>query len=114
MGLAYVVGPLDHVLNQRLRDSLAPAGLSVPQYKALSVFRAHGSPSNARLATRTMISPQSANEMVKQMEAEGWIARTPDPEHGHRRWCSTERHGDGADRLACYDRAEYFFALSQR
>jgi DNA-binding MarR family transcriptional regulator len=82
MGLAYLVGRLDHVLNQRLRDSLAPAGLSVPQYTALSVFRAHGSLSNAQLATRTMISPQSANEMVKQMEAKGWIARTPDPAHG--------------------------------
>ena len=82
MGLAYLVGRLDHVLNQRLRDAIAPAGLSVPQYTALSVFRAHGSLSNAQLATRTMISPQSANEMVKQMEAKGWIARTPDPAHG--------------------------------
>jgi DNA-binding MarR family transcriptional regulator len=81
-GLAYLVGRLDHVLNQRLRESLAPSGLSVPQYTALSVFRAHGSLSNAQLATRTMISPQSANEMVKQMEAKGWIARTPDPAHG--------------------------------
>ena len=82
MGLAYLVGRLDHVLNQRLREALAPAGLSVPQYTALSVFRAHGALSNAQLATRTMISPQSANEMVKQMEAKGWIARTPDPAHG--------------------------------
>jgi DNA-binding MarR family transcriptional regulator len=82
MGLAYLVGRLDHVLNQRLRDAVAPAGLSVPQYTALSVFRAHGSLSNAQLATRTMVSPQSANEMVKQMEAKGWIARTPDPAHG--------------------------------
>jgi len=82
MGLAYLVGRLDHVLNQRLRDAVTPAGLSVPQYTALSVFRAHGSLSNAQLATRTMISPQSANEMVKQMEAKGWIARTPDPAHG--------------------------------
>lgn len=81
-GLAYLVGRLDHVLNQRLRDSLAPYGLSVPQYTALSVFRAYGSLSNAQLATRTMISPQSANEMVKQMEGKGWIERRPDPAHG--------------------------------
>jgi DNA-binding MarR family transcriptional regulator len=81
-GLAYLVGRLDHVLNQRLRDSLAPAGLSVTQYTALSVFRAHGSLSNAQLAIRTMISPQSANEMVKAMEARGWIERKPDPSHG--------------------------------
>jgi DNA-binding MarR family transcriptional regulator len=96
MGLAYVVGRLDHVLNQRLRDSLAPAGLSVPQYTALSVFRAHGSLSNAQLATRTMISPQSANEMVKQMEAKGWIARTPDPAHGRIIQISLTQAGEAA------------------
>jgi DNA-binding MarR family transcriptional regulator len=82
LGLAYLVGRLDHVLNQRLRDSLAPAGLTVPQYTALSVFRVQGSLSNAQLAIRTMISPQSANEMVKVMEAKGWIERKPDPSHG--------------------------------
>lgn len=82
LGLAYLVGRLDHVLNKRLRDSLAPFGLSVPQYTALSVFRAQGALSNAQLAVRTMISPQSANEMVKTMEARGWIERKPDPTHG--------------------------------
>lgn len=82
LGLAYLVGRLDHVLNKRLRDSLAPSGLTVPQYTALSVFRTHGSLSNAQLALRTMISPQSANEMVKAMEARGWIERKPDPSHG--------------------------------
>ncbi|MDB5936955.1 MAG: MarR family transcriptional regulator [Massilia sp.] len=82
LGLAYLVGRLDHVLNKRLRDCLAPFGLSVPQYTALSVFRAQGVLSNAQLAVRTMISPQSANEMVKQMEGKGWIERKPDPTHG--------------------------------
>jgi DNA-binding MarR family transcriptional regulator len=81
-GLAYIVGRLDHVLNKRLRDGLAPLGMTVPHYTALSVFRVLGTLSNAQLAERTMMSPQSANEMVKAMEAKGWIARAPDPEHG--------------------------------
>jgi DNA-binding MarR family transcriptional regulator len=82
LGLAYLVGRLDHVLGKRLRDCCAPAGVTVPQYTALSVFRAQGALSNAQLATRTMVSPQSANEMVKQMEVKGWIERSPDPSHG--------------------------------
>lgn len=81
-GLAYLVGRLDHILNKRLRDCVAPAGLTVPQYTALSVFRAHGVLSNAQLAVRIMTTPQSANEMVKSMEAKGWIERMPDPAHG--------------------------------
>ncbi|NVM78213.1 DNA-binding MarR family transcriptional regulator [Duganella sp. SG902] len=82
VGLAYLVGRLDHILNKRLRDCVAPAGLTVPQYTALTVFRAHGSLSNAQLAVRIMTTPQSANEMVKSMEGKGWIERTPDPSHG--------------------------------
>jgi DNA-binding MarR family transcriptional regulator len=82
LGLAYLVGRLDHVLGKRLRDCCAPAGVTVPQYTALSVFRAQGALSNAQLAVRTMVSPQSANEMVKSMELKGWIERTPDPSHG--------------------------------
>jgi DNA-binding MarR family transcriptional regulator len=82
VGLAYLVGRLDHVLNKRLRDGLAPLGMTVPHYTALSVFRVLGTLSNAQLAERTMVSPQSANEMVKAMEARGWIERSPDPTHG--------------------------------
>lgn len=81
-GIAYLVGRLDHVLSKRLRDGLAPLGMTVPHYTALSVFRALGTLSNAQLAERTMVSPQSANEMVKAMEARGWIERQPDPSHG--------------------------------
>ena len=93
-GLAYLVGRLDHILNKRLRDCVAPAGLSVPQYTALSVFRAHGSLSNAQLAVRIMTTPQSANEMVKVMEAKGWIERTPDPAHGRIIQIQLTRQGD--------------------
>jgi len=82
LGLAYLVGRLDHILNKCLRDKLAPFGLTVPQYTALSVFRAQGALSNAQLAVRTMVSPQAANEMVKVMQERGWIERKPDPSHG--------------------------------
>jgi DNA-binding MarR family transcriptional regulator len=81
-GLAYVIGRLDHVLGKRLRDVLTPLGLTVTQYTALSVFQSLGSLSNAQLAERTMVSPQSANHLVKTMEANGWIQRQPDPSHG--------------------------------
>lgn len=81
-GTAYLIGRLDHVLNKHLRDGLAPLGLTVQQFTALSVFRSSDSLSNAQLAERTMVSPQSANELVKTLEAKGWIARRPDVTHG--------------------------------
>src|SRR5881398_1144702 len=81
-GIAYLIGRLDHVLGQRLRDRLALLGLTLAQYTALSVLDTQRHLSNAQLAERTMISPQSANEMVKTMDAKGWIERQPDANHG--------------------------------
>lgn len=82
LGVAYLIGRLDHTLNRHLRESLAPIGLTVTQYTALSVLAGQSQLSNAQLAERSLISPQSANEMVKTMEAKGWIERQPDPAHG--------------------------------
>lgn len=82
IGVAYLLGRLDHVLSRRIRDALAPYGLTTNQYTALSALAAHDHLSNAQLAERSMVSPQAANEMVKTMEARGWIAREPDATHG--------------------------------
>ncbi|WP_229256827.1 MarR family winged helix-turn-helix transcriptional regulator [Duganella lactea] len=81
-GVAYLIGRIDHVLSRRLRDSLGAIGLTAAQYTALSVLETQQRLSNAQLAERSMISPQSANEIVKAMEARGWIARQPDANHG--------------------------------
>lgn len=80
--LPYLIGRTDRIVKRRLGEALAPHGLTVPQFTALSVLHARGSLSNAQLAERSFMSPQSANEVVKTMEARGWVTRTPDPTHG--------------------------------
>lgn len=82
LGIAYLIGRLDHALSRRMRDSLAPIGLTLSQYTALAFLDARGQMSNAQLAEFSLISPQSANEMVKMMETRGWIERQPDQSHG--------------------------------
>ena len=82
IGVAYMVGRLDRALRRSLRRVLEPMGLTVGQYTALSVFWSSGRISNAKLAERTMVSPQAANELIKGMEKKGWIVRRPDPNHG--------------------------------
>lgn len=81
-GICYLIGRLDHALNRRIRDALTPLGLTVAQYTALSFLESQSQISNAQLAERSLISPQSANEMIKQMEKKGWVERAPDPSHG--------------------------------
>jgi DNA-binding MarR family transcriptional regulator len=81
-GVCYLIGRLDHILNRRMLEALSPLGLTVSQYAALSFLDTQEQISNAQLAERTLISPQSANEMVKQMNDKGWVERAPDPFHG--------------------------------
>ncbi|APR03950.1 MarR family winged helix-turn-helix transcriptional regulator [Thauera chlorobenzoica] len=81
-GVCYLIGRLHHALGRRMRDALAPLGLSVAQYTVLSFLEGQVQISNAQLAERALVSPQSANEMVKTMEARGWVSRQPDPGHG--------------------------------
>jgi DNA-binding MarR family transcriptional regulator len=82
LGVAYMVGRLERALRQQFRKALEPMGLTLAQYTALSVFCSSGGLSNAKLAERTMVSPQAANELIKGMESSGLIVRKPDPNHG--------------------------------
>lgn len=78
MRLTYLVGQLDRIVSRRLTEALAIHGLTLPQFTALSVLNARGRSSNAQLAERSFITPQSANEVVKTMEANGWVMREAD------------------------------------
>ncbi|MEM5314342.1 MarR family transcriptional regulator [Paraburkholderia sp. JHI869] len=79
MRITYLIGQLDRIVSRRLSEVLSQHGLTLAQYTALSVLRARGRASNARLAERSFITPQSANVVVKTMEANGWVRREHDP-----------------------------------
>lgn len=81
-GIAYLIGRLHRMVRRRLGEVLTPLGLTVQQYTSLAVLGARGQLSNAQLAERAFVTPQTANELVKTMTANGWIERSPDPNHG--------------------------------
>ncbi|WP_144110589.1 MarR family winged helix-turn-helix transcriptional regulator [Paraburkholderia sp. BCC1886] len=80
--LTYVIGSLDRILRRRMSEALAPLGLTLAQFTALSVLDTRGQASNAQLAERSFITPQSANEVMNAMASRGWVSREPDPMHG--------------------------------
>jgi DNA-binding MarR family transcriptional regulator len=80
--LTYVIGSLDRILRRRMSEALAPLGLTLAQFTALSVLEAKGQASNAQLAERSFITPQSANEVMNAMASRNWVSREPDPTHG--------------------------------
>ncbi|AMO95327.1 repressor protein [Collimonas fungivorans] len=80
--LAYVIGSLDRIIRRRISEALAPLGLTIGQFTVMSVLDAGGQASNAQLAERSLITPQSANEVMNAMATRGWITKEPDPTHG--------------------------------
>ncbi|CAB3798338.1 MarR family winged helix-turn-helix transcriptional regulator [Paraburkholderia fynbosensis] len=80
--LTYVIGSLDRILRRRMTEALAPLGLTLAQFTALSVLEAKGQASNAQVAERSFITPQSANEVMNAMASRNWVSREPDPTHG--------------------------------
>ena len=80
--LSYVIGRLDRVLRRRLSAAVEPAGLTLPAYTALSVLRAQDGLSNARLARRSLVTPQSMSEVLSVLVEQGYVRRSASPGHG--------------------------------
>jgi DNA-binding MarR family transcriptional regulator len=80
--ISYVLGRLDLALRRSLSEGLASVGVTLPQYTALSVLRDRGALSNAQLARRVLITPQSTIKVIAALEKKGLITRVPDPDHG--------------------------------
>lgn len=99
--IAYVIGRLDRALRRHLEEGLRPHGLTAPQYTALSVLRARGGLSNAQLARRSFITPQSMSEVVAALVDKGFVRREAHPTHG--RILRTELTAEGAAALALCD-----------
>jgi DNA-binding MarR family transcriptional regulator len=91
--LSYVIGRLDRVVRSAIAAAVREHGLSVTQYTVLSVLGHRGSLSNAQLARRSYVSPQSMNEVLLALEERGFVLRQDDPNHGRIRQTALTHKG---------------------
>jgi DNA-binding MarR family transcriptional regulator len=75
--LIYVVGRVGQGVRRELQTCLALA-LSVPDVTTLSVLRGRTGLSNAQLARRALITPQSMLEVLASLERRGFVVRRAD------------------------------------
>ncbi|MGZ4383310.1 MAG: MarR family winged helix-turn-helix transcriptional regulator [Gaiellaceae bacterium] len=101
--LAYVVGRLERALRRRIDEAVQPLGLTTPQYTTLSVLALRGGLSNAQLARRAFVRPQSMSELVAVLERDGLVEREAHPTH--RRILRTQLTREGRLLLGRCDRA---------
>jgi DNA-binding MarR family transcriptional regulator len=80
--LLYLVGRMDRVVRRAIGAVLKAHGLSVNQYTTLSVLDRRSGLSNAQLARRALVSPQSMNEVLLTLEERGLVRRHAHPDHG--------------------------------
>jgi DNA-binding MarR family transcriptional regulator len=78
----YMVGRVNQGIRREMRARLADCGLSVAEYTTLSVLEARPELSNAQLARRALVTPQSMIEILAQLEQRGLVERHVDPQHG--------------------------------
>jgi DNA-binding MarR family transcriptional regulator len=80
--LLYLIGRMDRVVRRQIDDVVRAKGLSVNQYTTLSVLDHRSGLSNAQLARRALVSPQSMNEVLLALERRGLVRRHAHPDHG--------------------------------
>lgn len=80
--VGYELKRAQHALRLRVDEALKRAGLTTPQYAALSVLEASPGISGAELARHSFVTPQTMNAIVARLEAAGLISRGVHPAHG--------------------------------
>lgn len=78
----YVLKHAQNALRQTMDDRLAEADLTTAQYAALTALEREEGLSNAELARRCFVTPQTMHSIVTRLEDEHLLERTPHPDHG--------------------------------
>ncbi|MGD0196958.1 MAG: MarR family transcriptional regulator [Solirubrobacteraceae bacterium] len=77
--LMYTIGRLNQGIRHAMRERLVAWELSVQEYTTLSVLAARPGLSNAQLARRALVTPQSMIEILGKLERRQLVSRKPDP-----------------------------------
>ncbi|MFE7835862.1 MarR family winged helix-turn-helix transcriptional regulator [Streptomyces sp. NPDC057474] len=80
--VTYVIARLERAMRRQLDEAVRPFGLTTPQYATLAELGARAGQSNAQLARRTFMTPQSMSEVIKALDSKGFISREADSSHG--------------------------------
>jgi len=80
--IGFALKQAQQALRTRMDAQLREIGLTTPQYAALAYLKVEPGASNAVLARRVFITPQTMQAILVTLEKAGFIMRTPHPEHG--------------------------------
>lgn len=91
--LGYALKRAQQAMRLHMDRQLKEIGLNAPQYNVLASLEDEPGASNARLARRAFVTPQTMQAMLVKLEQSGLIERRPDSEHGRIRQTELTEEG---------------------
>lgn len=79
--ISYVVARVERAVRAAIAERVRPFGLTTQQYTTLSILGHRGELSNAQLARRAYMTPQSMSELIEALEQKGLVVRGRHPSH---------------------------------
>lgn len=78
----FLIKQAQAVLHAHMTRALHEHGVTMTQFAVLTALDEEPGLSNAELARRAFITPQSMNETLRDLERHAWISRSRHPTHG--------------------------------
>lgn len=96
--VGYELKRVQHDLRLYMDEALGKLDVTTPQYAALSVLAEEPGLSNAALARRSFVTPQTMNQIMFRLETAGLVERRAHPEHGRVLQAYLTEEGEGLRR----------------
>jgi DNA-binding MarR family transcriptional regulator len=97
--LGYLLRQAQAATRLTLERALADLGVTPPQFAVLTMLRAYPGLSGADLARVALLTPQTVGVIIRNLERDGAIRKTPHPVHGRvLQWTLTRRGGTLLDK----------------
>jgi len=101
----YLLKRAQAALHTAMTAALREHGATLPQYAVLTALDEEPGLSNADLARRAFVTPQTMNQVLRELEQRHWVTRHAHPGHG--RILQADLTHDGRQALrACHQAAD--------
>jgi DNA-binding MarR family transcriptional regulator len=101
----YLLKRAQDTLHAAMAGALREHGATLAQYAVLTALEEEPGLSNAGLARRAFVTPQTMNQVLRELEQKGWVARHQHPGHARILQADLTRSGRAALR-ACHRAAD--------
>ena len=98
--VGYTIVRVAHVLQRRMEEALAPAGVNARQFSVLALLAQHPSVSAGQLARLVLVTPQSMSELLASLDDLGLVIREAPLGRGHPMGVTLSRAGKNVLRRA--------------